>query len=209
MFGALYVVENKDEYATNPAAYVEKHQLRIQDSLLAMTVSQTEWTVDDFSERLAEFNFGRDFASGRQMFTAASCISCHVMNQQGREFGPDLAQLDPQWDAKEILLHLIEPSKKIDDKFRTRILLLSSGSTVSGMVTFEDDQIIKLVENPMVKTDEVVIDKADIEDSNVSQVSIMPKGLLDTLTADEVLDLIAYIQAKGDESAKIFQPSEK
>jgi hypothetical protein len=77
------------------------------------------------------------------------------------------------------------------------------------MVTFEDDQIIKLVENPMVKTDEVVIDKADIEDSNVSQVSIMPKGLLDTLTADEVLDLIAYIQAKGDESAKIFQPSEK
>ncbi len=209
MFGALYVVASKEEYNVDPAKYVEANQLRIQDTLLSMTVSQTEWTVADFEEQLSSMTSGRDFAAGRQIFTAASCISCHVMNGQGKEFGPDLTKLDPNWDTREILSHLIEPSKKIDDKYRTRVILLASGQTVSGLVTFEDDKLIKLVENPVVATTEIVVDKADIDDSNTSEVSLMPKGLLDTLTAEEVLDLLAYIEAKGNEGASIFKAEQK
>jgi putative heme-binding domain-containing protein len=209
MFGALYVVQSKDEYAVNPAEYVNVNGLRIQDPLLAMTVSQTEWTTNDFAEAMNEFQKGRDFAAGRQMFTAANCIACHKMNGQGREFGPDLLKLDPKWDATEILVHLIEPSKKIDDKYKTQTFLLASGKTISGIVMEEDEKVVKLVENPMVKTDIVEVDKRDIEDRNASDISIMPKGLLDTLTVDEVLNLLAYVTTKGDESAPIFKVQQK
>ncbi|MEZ6094886.1 MAG: GDSL-type esterase/lipase family protein [Pirellulaceae bacterium] len=208
MFGALYVVESRDDYSADPIAYVEKHELRIQDPLLSLTISQKEWTMADFEEALAEFKTGRDFSAGRQVFTAANCIACHQMQGQGKVFGPDLTKLDDKWDAREILSHLIEPSKKIDDKFRTRVFLLASGQTVSGLPTFEDDDVVKLVENPMVATDEIVVDKQDIDDSNISDVSIMPKGLLDTLTADEVMDLLAYILAKGDESNELFEANQ-
>ena len=38
-----------------------------------------------------------------------------------------------------------------------------------------------------------------------SATSIMPKGLLDKLTKEEILDLIAYIAAKGDAKHPLFQ----
>ncbi len=50
----------------------------------------------------------------------------------------------------------------------------------------------------MAKTPPVLIDRADIDEQTKSPTSIMPKGLLDKLTREEILDLIAYIAAKGD-----------
>src|SRR6185312_14994959 len=50
----------------------------------------------------------------------------------------------------------------------------------------------KIVENPLVKADPVVINKGEIEERTVSKVSIMPKGLLDKLSRDEILDLVSF-----------------
>ena len=57
----------------------------------------------------------------------------------------------------------------------------------------------------MAKDPPVLLDRSDIEDQSKSATSIMPKGLLDKLTREEILDLIAYIAAKGDPKAPLFQ----
>ncbi len=49
------------------------------------------------------------------------------------------------------------------------------------------------------------LDRAEIEERTKSPTSIMPKGLLDKLTSEEILDLIAYIAARGDAKATVFQ----
>jgi hypothetical protein len=51
----------------------------------------------------------------------------------------------------------------------------------------------------------VTINKADIEEKKVLPTSLMPKGLLDKLTREEILDLLAYIWAKGDPKNPVFQ----
>jgi mono/diheme cytochrome c family protein len=71
-------------------------------------------------------------------------------------------------------------------------------------VVLEDDESVKVVENPLIKSDAKTIYKESIDDRTHSNVSAMPKGLLDTLTRNEILDLIAYVFAKGDPKHPIF-----
>ena len=67
-----------------------------------------------------------------------------------------------------------------------------------------EPRTIKLIENPR-ETEPVLLDRASIPGGrSKSPTSIMPKGLLDKLTPEEILDLIAYIAARGDSRASLF-----
>jgi putative heme-binding domain-containing protein len=206
MFGALYVVENPEAFQANPAEYLAANQLAIKDELL-LTINRavTEWKVGDLSKDIdAEFYNGRDFINGQQLFTIGSCASCHKFAGKGYEVGSDLTKLDPQWTPDDILNHIIEPSMKIDEKYKTQIFQLASGNTVSGVVVGEDNNSVRIVENPLVQSSTTTIAKDDIDERKASTVSIMPKGLLDTMTKDEIFDLIGYIISHGDEQHPLY-----
>ena len=93
---------------------------------------------------------------------------------------------------------------KIDEKYKTQIFQLASGNTVSGVVVAEDNNSVRIVENPLVQSSTTTISKADIDERRASTVSIMPKGLLDTLTKDEIFDLLGYIIAGGNEQHPLY-----
>ncbi|MFM7076370.1 MAG: hypothetical protein ACKO3G_09930, partial [Planctomycetaceae bacterium] len=59
---------------------------------------------------------------------------------------------------------------------------------------------------PVASAEPIRLKKTDIEERVTSPVSIMPKGLLDKLSRDEVLDLVAYVAARGEESSALFSP---
>jgi hypothetical protein len=67
----------------------------------------------------------------------------------------------------------------------------------------------KVIENPLLKAEPITITEAEIDQKTKSATSIMPKGLLDKLTKEEILDLIAYIAAKGDAKHPLFQGEHK
>lgn len=209
MYGKLVVVDSPKEYLANPEEYLAKNKIEILDEMLKSNRTKTEWKMADFEKAFPkEYLSARDFKNGKQMFTLGSCISCHKMGNEGYAFGPEFKDLDPEWSAKDVLTHIVEPSKKIDDKYKTQTLLLDSGATISGIVIYEDDDIIKLVENPIEATKEIQIEKFEVEGRKRSDVSIMPLGLLDTLTREEVLDLLAYVMANGDENHRLFKNNE-
>jgi putative heme-binding domain-containing protein len=209
MYGKLIVVESPREYRANPEKYLAENGIKVLDEMLQSDRTKTEWKMADFDNAFPKEYFeGRNFQNGKQMFTLSSCISCHKMGDEGYAFGPEFKDLDPEWTAKEVLSHIIEPSKKIDDKYKTQTLLLETGSTVAGIVTFEDDDTIKLVENPMEASKEIKIDKVEVEGRKRSDVSIMPLGLLDPLTREEILDLLAYVMANGDKDFHLFKDGE-
>lgn len=206
MYGALYVVENPEAFQANPAEYLAANQLAIKDELL-LTINRaaTEWKLGDLSKDIeAEFSNGRDFVNGQQLFTIGSCASCHKFAGKGYEVGSDLTKLDPQWTPEDVLNHIIEPSMKIDEKYKTQIFQLISGNTVSGVVVGEDNNSVRIVENPLVQSSTTTIAKDDIDERRASTVSIMPKGLLDTMTKDEIFDLIGYILSRGDEQHPLY-----
>ena len=65
--------------------------------------------------------------------------------------------------------------------------------------------MVKIVENPLASTEPKALKKSEISSHKQSLASIMPKGLLDKLTREEILDLISYIAAAGDPNHPLFQ----
>jgi len=206
MFGAMYVVDDLEGYLADPAAYLAAHPLQIKDDLLKDRRPRTQWTLADLEGSVLGLEKGRSFLHGRELFRTASCVSCHKLGDAGNAFGPELAKLDANMTPLEITKHILDPSLKIDEKYRSTTILTDDGLSVTGLVVAETPDEVAIVENPVAKAEPVRIKKKDIDARNTSPVSIMPKGLLDKLTRDEVLDLIAYVASRGNEASALFSP---
>jgi putative heme-binding domain-containing protein len=153
---------------------------------------------------------GRSHANGKQIFQVASCVGCHKLGGVGNEIGPDLTKLDPKQNTPtEVLRDIIDPSFRINEKYQSWVIETQAGKVITGLIVEEKGDTIKVLENPLAKADPVVIKKADIAERKKSPISIMPKGLLDKLTHEEILDLIAYVTAGGDPKHKLFQGEHK
>ena len=203
MHGALYVVDDLEKYLAGPEAYLAKNPLKIDDPLLKFNRPRKEWKLDDLSS-FAKTLSGRSFAAGKQMFSVAACVACHKLGGQGQDFGPDLTKLDPKWTPVDVLQHILEPSLKIDDKYRTYTFELASGKQVAGMILEETATVVKVIENPLAATKPLEIKTATIERRTKSPTSIMPKGLLDKLTREEILDLLGYVVSGANAKNKVF-----
>ncbi len=206
MYGALYVVQDLDACLENPDAYLAAAKIEAVDPQLKDRRPRTEWTFADLAPAVAEMSHahGRSQGGGKQMFAVASCIACHKLDGVGNEFGPNLLQLDPKLQPLDILKEVLEPSLKINEKFKTFVFELKSGKVLTGLVLEETKDTVKIVENPLAKTPPVTLNQSDIAERTLSKTSIMPKGLLDKLTRDEILDLIAYLAARGDKNSPLF-----
>ncbi|HXG08752.1 MAG TPA: PVC-type heme-binding CxxCH protein [Gemmataceae bacterium] len=205
MYGAMYVVADLDEYLLDPTAYLARHPLPIADELLKFVRPRTEWKFEDLVAAVEQMKDGRSFSNGKQLFQVAACVSCHRLNGVGQEFGPDLAKLDPKLKPADILRDLVEPSYRINEKYQTYVFATNAGQTITGIIVEETPEAVKVVENPLVKTEPVVLKKSDIALREKAPTSIMPKGLLDKLTREEILDLIAYVIAGGNPRHPLFQ----
>jgi putative heme-binding domain-containing protein len=205
MYGAIYVVADLDAYLANPESYLASHPLEIKDELLRDRRPRTQWTFEDLASSVREMNHGRSLGNARQIFAVATCVACHKMEGQGQEFGPDLTQLDRQYTPEDILKQILEPSEKIDDKYRPVTFELESGRLLTGLILEETADAVQVIENPLAKGQPELIKKSEIAARQAAPASLMPKGLLDPLTRDEILDLIAYLTARGKWDHPLFQ----
>jgi putative heme-binding domain-containing protein len=205
MYGAMYVVEDLEEYLANPEAYLAAHPLPIADELLKFNRPRTEWKFEELAKSVEGLS-GRSFSNGKQLFTVANCVACHKFGGTGTELGPDLTKLDPkQQSPVEILHDILEPSFRINEKFQSYTFELKSGKAITGLVVKETPEAVEVLVNPLAKEKPVVLKASDIDTRSKSPTSIMPKGLLDKLTHEEILDLVAYVYAGGDPKHKVFQ----
>lgn len=204
MYGALFVVADFEAYQSAPAAYLAAHPPEIADALLKSDRPRTEWKFEDLHPLAENLDHGRNFAVGRQMFTVASCVACHRLDNVGTQIGADLTKIDPHWKPVDVLHKMVDPSSHINEKYYTYVLNLDSGRTVAGLITEETRDTIKVMENPLAKCEPTIVPKSSIETRTKSKVSIMPKGLLDRLTKDEILDLVAFVYSHGDPHNPIF-----
>ena len=147
----------------------------------------------------------RSFTAGKQLFTVANCVSCHKVGDIGKEFGADLTKLDPKMKPSDILKDILDPSSKINEKYQTNVIELQNGKVLQGLVIEESGDIIKLVENPLIKAEPILIKRNEVAERTRSKVSIMPKGLLEKLTREEILDLVAYIASRNNKDHALFK----
>src|SRR5262249_45029702 len=90
-------------------------------------------------------------------------------------------------------------------KYQTYLFETQAGKIYTGVILEETPQMVKIIENPLVKADPIVLKQSDIADKKKKPASIMPKGLLDPLTHEGSLEFVAYVLSRGDAKHAVFQ----
>ncbi|MGC3959676.1 MAG: c-type cytochrome [Verrucomicrobiota bacterium] len=164
-----------------------------------------EWTTSDLALRLEEVKQGRSFESGKAAFNDAQCILCHRFANEGGSVGLELSGVGSKYSLRDILESITEPSKVISDQFQTSNIWKKDGDDVSGRIIDENAQ--RLIVMPSMLASEVTIEVplAEIAQRKPSTISAMPTGLVNGLSDEEILDLLAYLQAGGQKDAANFK----
>lgn len=130
-------------------------------------------------------------ANGRVVFEK-TCASCHTLYDAGTEIGPDLTGLN-RTSVDYLLFNIIQPSVGVANDYKLVVVNMRDGRTYSGLVVGENDQSITM---RIVGQDPIIINKSEIQSREQTDVSMMPTGLFNQLSDNEVLDLMRYLRTK-------------
>jgi putative heme-binding domain-containing protein len=200
MSGKMIVVKDVEEYLV-------KNPIPEPIQIAEPRPFVRDWKFDDLTSALAELDSGRSFNNGKKLFAEIACVACHRMNEIGGIAGPDLAKLEDKVKIEDILRSMTEPSKEIKEKYQSYVIVTDDGKQTIGMVLENTDKFVKVMPNPlgMVKCEPIVLQKESIEFMKKSKISLMPEGLLKTMSKDEILDLIAYVESRGNPKHALYQ----
>jgi putative heme-binding domain-containing protein len=110
-----------------------------------------------------------------------------------------------KFDANYLLESIIEPSKVISDQYSSKIVALEDGRQITGLVIPKDGKVeIYPVQETAEALEPIIVDADEIEQMKDSSTSQMPAAMLDSLNAEEVRDLIAYLLSSGNPKAKVY-----
>ena len=144
-------------------------------------------------ERLAK----ADRARGRLVFRN-TCASCHRLFEDGGNLGPELTGSD-RANLDYVLQNVLDPSATVGRDFRLSTVATRDGRVLSGLLRAQNDRIIVV----QTVNETLSLDREDVEEMKTLDASVMPEGLLEKLTDDEVRDLVAYLAA----GAPIVRPA--
>ena len=131
-----------------------------------------------------------DTSHGRQLFQR-TCAACHKLYGYGGMVGPDITGANRS-NLEYLISNILTPSAEIQDAYRMHIIVTDDGRVWSGIPAEDNERQLRL---RMANHDEpVTINKSQIESREIAPVSMMPEGQLTTMTDQEVVDLIAYLQ---------------
>ena len=134
---------------------------------------------------------------GMKSFMTARCNQCHAVGGHGATIGPDLTKVAEKYKGSRLLQEILEPSSELNEKYRAYQIYKTDGVVVTGTVLNEDETSIQVIPNLLTPDMITVVPKEQIEEKVASKISSMPRGMVDGLTRDEILDLLAFLEAGG------------
>jgi putative heme-binding domain-containing protein len=162
------------------------------------------YTVDDIMKFADGRITGRNFASGKNLYDATACSTCHRFNGDGGGLGPDLTGTSNRYTLRDLLENLIEPSKVISDQYESTQIELMDGRLLVGRVMKEEAGVLHVAMNPLAPSELVPVPANTVAARKPYPISMMPPGLLNQLNEEEVLDLLAFLLSGGNPDDKVF-----
>ncbi|MFK8112015.1 MAG: PVC-type heme-binding CxxCH protein [Rubripirellula sp.] len=121
---------------------------------------------------------------------AATCANCHIVQDHGKEVGPNLTEIGSKLSREAMFTSILDPSAGISHNFENYLVLTSSGQLINGLKTSETaDEVV-------IRTPEAIdrkIAQADIESIKKSEKSIMPDNLHQTVDQQGLIDIVEYM----------------
>jgi putative heme-binding domain-containing protein len=130
--------------------------------------------------------------AGKQLFYGrVGCANCHTVFNKGGHIGPDLTSYD-RANLDSMLLAVVNPSAEIREGFENYLIVTKDGRTLDGFKVDEDGKVFVL---RGIDGQNNVIPMDQIRTRKVSPKSLMPEGLLDGLSDQELKDLFAFLKS--------------
>jgi putative heme-binding domain-containing protein len=135
-----------------------------------------------------------DVRRGHEVFMSkkAACNGCHKLGYGGGRLGPDLTSIGRVRNRRDLLEALVFPSSSIVRGYEPVSVELEDGRVISGIISSESADEIVLSPDAQ-KTFHLA--RTSIVAIQPSNVSPMPNGLATLLSAQEMADLLAFLQS--------------
>jgi putative heme-binding domain-containing protein len=133
-----------------------------------------------------------DAARGRTLFRDR-CATCHQLGGEGIAVGPDLGSVRTH-TGEQVLSNILNPSATILPTYAYYIIETNDGQLTDGIITATDDASVTLRRS---KGEETTVLRRNIRKLARTQTSLMPEGLLDGLSGQEVADLLQFVRSGG------------
>jgi len=137
------------------------------------------------AEVLAQANL----PAGRMLFQK-TCATCHVLYGQGRRLGPDLTGSNRK-NIDYLLENIVDPSSSVGAGFRAVVILLDNGRILNGVISEQNDRTLTL----QSAQETITLDRRTIDEIKPTTVSLMPDGLLQNLSTEQIRDLFGYLMS--------------
>ena len=167
----------------------------------------TTWTMEALLPSLKDLGTGRTYEKGQALFKRGACGGCHAFASESRGGGyaPDLTAVAAKFSRDAILQSILEPSAESNPNFLQTTFTLKDGRVITATIVERDDKKVVVAPVLLALPSTVEIAAADIVSEESSPISAMPAGLLSEFTKDEVVELIAFLEAGGDRNAAVYK----
>jgi putative heme-binding domain-containing protein len=130
-----------------------------------------------------------DATRGRDTYLRV-CAACHRRGEYGHDVGPNLATVI-EHAPERLLANILDPNADIQPGYQASTCVLASGEVVAGLIAAETGGSVtmKLADGTVRN-----IARAEIDELVTSNRSFMPEGMEETVTVEQLRDLLAYLR---------------
>jgi putative membrane-bound dehydrogenase-like protein len=163
-----------------------------QDLLKALSVDTAKQAAH-LDELLPLLKDG-DIRRGQLIFNSqkAACSACHTVGYLGGKVGPDLTTIGQVRTERDLLESIVYPSASFVRSFEPYIITTKSDETLSGVLKKDAPDEVVLATGPGAESR---IARSDITDLRPGAVSVMPAGLEEQLTKQDLADLLEFLKS--------------
>lgn len=141
-------------------------------------------------QRLTEKELGlADLGKGRKLYNLV-CANCHTLFGEGKDIGPDITGANRN-NLEYLLENIADPSAMIAGDFKMNVINLRNGQVINGAILRETTRTLEI----QTATDKITVDVNDVGSRKSSTLSLMPDGLLEALSDEQVRDLFGYLMS--------------
>ena len=163
-------------------------QLRSVWGEIRVSESGRRAKINQLKQALDRQTLGQaDLSRGRVVYDRI-CSSCHKLHGSGGEIGPDLTG-GGRDNLDYLLENIVDPGATVSADFRMVVVAMRDGRVLNGLVKAQTPRTVRL----QTQSEALILERSEIEALRPSSASLMPDGLLETLSSAEIRDLIAYL----------------